>query len=65
MNLGTGAKDYYLYDSKEETYQVFNEELFNSLIDDANFYLYMLLGSAGVILLCLIIIIALCKKRFE
>ena len=41
----------------------FNEELFNSLIDDANFYLYMLLGSAGVILLCLIIIIALCKKK--
>lgn len=63
MNLGTGAKDYYLYDSKEGTYQVFNEELFNSLIDDANFYLYMLLGSAGVILLCLIIIIALCKKK--
>jgi hypothetical protein len=63
MDVTTGTNNYYLYDSLNNTYQVFDEELFKSLIDDNNFYLDMLLGAAGLIFLCLIIIIALLNHK--
>ena len=66
MDVNTGAKNYYLYDSINNTYQVFNEDLFNSLSEvenDANIYLYMLIGAAVLIFLCIIIILSLLKRN--
>ena len=63
MDLSTGKENYYLYDINNNTFQVFDEELFNSLINDNNLYLYMFIGSLGVILVCIIIIISLLIKR--
>jgi hypothetical protein len=63
MDITTGINNYYLYDTVNNTYQVFDEELFKSLIDDNNFYLYMLLGAAGLILICIIIIVSLINKK--
>lgn len=63
MDLSTGKNNYYLYDVNNNTFQVFNEELFNSLIDDSNFYLYGLIGALGVVLVCIIIIIILAKSK--
>ena len=63
MDLNNGEKSYYLYDSKNNTYQVFNDELYKDLISDNNFYLYMLLGASGLIFLCIIIIIALLNRK--
>ena len=63
MDLSTGNNNYYLYDVSNNTFQVFNEELFNSLVDDSNFYLYGLIASLGIILVCIIIIIILAKSK--
>jgi hypothetical protein len=66
MNIVTGEKNYYLYDVKNNSYQVFNDDLYNSLNEDINFYLYMLCGAAGLILICIIIIIVLLtRKQFK
>ena len=63
MNLNSGDYNYYLYDSINDTYQVFDEELFNSLNSDIEFYMYMLFGAAGLIILCLVIILCISKKK--
>lgn len=63
MNLSDGKDNYYLYDVNNNTYQIFNEELFNTLLSDSSFYLTMLFASIGVIALCIIIILLLVVKR--
>lgn len=63
LDLETNKENTYMYDSENNTLQIFNAELFNSLNADIEFYLYFLLGSASVIFLCLIIIIALLHSR--
>lgn len=63
LDLETNKENTYMYDSENNTLQIFNAELFNSLNADIEFYLYFLLGSASVIFLCLIIIIALIHSR--
>lgn len=63
MDLNTGNKNYYLYDSINDTYQVFDEELFNSLNSDVEFYMYMLFGACGLIILCLVIILCISKSK--
>lgn len=63
MDLSTGKEGYYLYDKNNNTFQLFDEELFNSLKDDSNFYLYSLIGSLGLILVCIIIIIILLLNK--
>ena len=62
-DLNTGDNNYYLYDSINDTYQVFDEELFNSLNSDIEFYMYMLFGASGLIILCLVIILCITKKK--
>src|SRR5574344_92968 len=57
MDVTTGKYNYYLYDVQNNTFQVFDEELFNSLKDDNIFYLEMHGGAAVLIVICLIIII--------
>ena len=59
MNLSNAKDDYYLYDVNNNTYQIFNEELFNTLISDSSFYITFVFASIGVIVLCIIIIILL------
>lgn len=63
INIVTGEKNYYLYDVKNNSYQVFNDDLYNSLNEDINFYLYMLCGAAGLIFICIIILIVLVTKK--
>ena len=63
MDLNTGDNKYYLYDSINDTYQVFDEELFNSLNSDVEFYMYMLFGASGLIILCLVIILCISKNK--
>ena len=62
-DLSTNVENIYMYDVKNNTYQIFDEELFNALSKDNETYLYMLCGSLGVIFLCIIIIISLSRNR--
>ena len=62
-DLSTNEEHIYMYDFKNGTYQIFNEELFNLLTKDNDLYLYILCGALGVIFLCIIIIISLLKGR--
>src|SRR5574344_2126322 len=48
---------------KNKNYQIFDEELYNSLSEDASFYLYMLCGAGGLIFICLILLIVLSNKK--
>ena len=63
MDLSTGETNYYLYDFNNKTFQVFDEELFNLLTKEDNFYLYMLIGAGVLIVLCIIIIIILARSK--
>jgi hypothetical protein len=63
MDLSTGKYNYYLYDTINGTYQVFDEELFNKLNEDNTYYLYMLCGAAALIMICIIIMIVLSKSK--
>ena len=63
MDLSTGKEGYYLYDKNNNTFQLFDEELFNSLVNENTMYLYMFIGSLGVILICIIVILLLLKKK--
>lgn len=63
MDLSTGKEGYYLYDKNNNTFQVFDEELFNALIKDNTTYLYMLIGSLAILFISIIIIITLSSKK--
>ncbi len=63
INLLDGKENIYMYDEVENTMQIFNNELYEVLLNDNKFYLYFILGSFGVILLCLIIIISLIHSK--
>ena len=62
-DLSSNEENIYMYDFKHDTYQVFNEELFNKLTKDNEMYLYILCGALGVIFLCIIIIIVLSRSK--
>lgn len=53
----------YLYNQKDNTYILFDNDLYNSLYKDYMFFLYVLGGAAGVILLSLIIIMIISSKN--
>ena len=63
MDVNNGEKNYYLFDSVNGTYQVFNAQLYNGLVDDSNVYLYLLCGAALLLFICIIIIIILISKK--
>ena len=63
MDLSTGKEGYYLYDKNNNTFQLFDEELFVSLAKDNDLYLYMFIGSLAVILVCIIVILVMLKKK--
>lgn len=64
MNVETGEKHIYMYDSKEDTVQIYNDELINKLQDDNKLYLKILIGlSVGLVLSIGIIIFILLKNK--
>ena len=63
MNLSDGKYTYYIYDKKNNLYIEFDEELFKELIKKDDTFMYAFCASLGVILLCLIIIIAQGKSK--
>ena len=63
MDLSTGKEGYYLYDKNNNTFQLFDEELFVSLAKDNDLFLYMFIGSLAVILVCIVIILVMLKKK--
>ena len=62
-DLSSNEEHIYMYDFKNNTYQIFNEELFNMIVKDREMFMYIACASLGVIFLCLIIIIALSKSK--
>lgn len=64
MNVETGKTNIYMYDSKEDTVQIYNDEQVNELVSENELYLKILIGvSAGVVLSIGIIIFLLIKNR--
>lgn len=64
MNVETGEKHLYMYDSKEDSVQIYNDEYINKLVNENNMYLKILIGvSTGLVLSVGIIIFILVKNR--
>ena len=64
MNVETGEEHTYMYDSKEDTVQIYNDELINKLQEENSLYLKILIGvSVGLVLSIGIIIFILIKNR--
>lgn len=64
MNVGTGVEHYYLYESSENTIQIYNTEEIDVLNSKMNIYVYIIIGLLGLsfILLLTLTIITFCKK---
>lgn len=64
MNVETGKENTYMYDSKEDTVQIYNDEHVNKLMEENDLYLKILIGlSAGIVLCIGIIIFILIRKK--
>lgn len=63
MDTETAEEDYYTYDTKSHTIQVYNDEHINLLNKEKELYNIIVLAAGGVILLCFAIIIGLCAKN--
>lgn len=63
MDLETGKKGYYMYDIKNNTLQLYNEEHINLLMKKNELYSIIILASWAMLFLFLIIIITLCAKN--
>lgn len=62
-NLEDNTVNKYLYNSKDNTFMLFDEEVYQSIYNDMMFYLYTILGCAGIIILSLIIILIISSKN--
>lgn len=63
MNTGTGEYNYYSYDTKENTFQIFNEEEIKELKKEMQTYLYICLAFGGGLLLAFLLIICLLASK--
>ena len=64
MNVETGKENIYMYDSKEDTVQIYNDEHVNKLMEENDLYLKIIIGlSAGIVLCIGIIIFILIRKK--
>lgn len=63
MNIETGKYDYYSYDTKENTYQIYNDEEINSLKEDVKTYLYVCIAFGSGLLFAFILIICLLSNK--
>ncbi len=62
-NLEDNTTNTYLYNQKDKTFTLFDNDLYNLIYKDYMFYLYVLAGSAGIIILSLIIIMVISSKN--
>ncbi len=63
MDVETGEKDYYTFDSKNHSLQVYNAEQADLIYKEKELYSIIILAAGGVLLLCFAIIIGLCVKN--
>lgn len=64
LNLETGEYNYYSYDTKEESFQIWNREEIDSLKKEKDNYYYVIIGLSGVVfVLFMMFVITLKKKR--
>lgn len=63
MNVATGEKNYYLYESTENTIQIYNTEEIDELNKKIDIYTYIIIGLLGFSFVLLIsLIISVCRK---
>lgn len=62
-NLEDNSIHTYLYNKSDNTYTLFDNDLYNSLYKDYMFFIYILGGAAGIIILSLITIMILSSKN--
>lgn len=64
MNIETGKKNIYMYDSKENTVQIYNTEEIDKLNEKIELYFYIIIGLSSLSLLLFILcIVSLFKKK--
>lgn len=63
MNAETGKYDYYSYDTKEGTFQIWNQEVEKDLQNDLNTYLYVCIAFGIALVVSFILIISLLHKK--
>ena len=63
INLETGDKDFYLYDSKNNTFTLYDKEFVDDLINKNNLYLYIMIAFGSCIFLLLICLIFVNSKK--
>ena len=56
MDIYSGEKHYYLYDQKNNSYILYDEDLFNSFTMEITRYKQVVLGFGGALILCILII---------
>lgn len=66
MNVETGKYDYYSYDTKEGTFQIWNKEEIEALQKDVNTYLYVCIAfGVGLVVAFVLILVLLHKKKVK
>ncbi len=63
MDLETGEENFYMYDLKNNTLQLYNDEHVKLLTKQNNIYTIVILSSWGLLGISFIIILALCNKN--
>lgn len=63
MNVGTGEYDYYSYDTKDNTFQIYNDEVIEDLKEDVQTYLYVCIAFGSGLLFAFILIICLLRNK--
>lgn len=63
INLATGKKNYYTYDSKEKTLQIFDKDKYLDKLKEEETNKYLIYGLSGGILLLIILLILVCSKN--
>lgn len=63
INIDTGEKDFYLYDTKNQSLTIYNNEYINELVKQNQMYTYIIFGFIGILILLIITIIILIRKK--
>ena len=63
MDVVTGKKDYYIYDKENNTYAIYKEDMAKNYEEQIKKYQIVLLGFAGGLVLCFLIILILLFRK--